>query len=304
MNIIVGIEDIAQKYANQIGTENIYAFCDYKGDYLDKSIGGLPVISLKELTEIWEKYQVVLAVPGSRKGEEARKKLAEAGVSYSYYLGDDEERLFKNVYKNKLWGEDERKHETQYYSGAGSHDERIIVPYINLLRQLIINNGIRSIFEVGCGDFNIMRQVLENMDDVTYIGGDIVPELVEQNNRRYAQKNIQFIHINGARDTKQYAGGDLLIFRQVFQHNSNRNIEVMLKQSKKYKYTLVTEDVYINEGVEYNIDMHTSASTRVEMKSGVYIDKPPFNVQNSVNLLTVPREISEIRTTLIISNAT
>ena len=62
--------------------------------------------------------------------------------------------VFTDIYYKKKWGGSE-----DYYSGYGSHDIDIIMPYIDLLINIIINNDINTICDVGCGDFNIMNIV-------------------------------------------------------------------------------------------------------------------------------------------------
>jgi hypothetical protein len=52
---------------------------------------------------------------------------------------------------------------------------------------------VRSILDIPCGDFHWMRSV--NLQGLSYIGADIVRELVTQN-QRYAVEGISFRHMD------------------------------------------------------------------------------------------------------------
>lgn len=83
---------------------------------------------------------------------------------------------FTHIFETNLWGAPESR------SGTGSVDEqtsRIRETLPALLREL--NAG--SFLDIPCGDFAWMRHV--PMPGIHYIGGDIVPALVERNEREF-----------------------------------------------------------------------------------------------------------------------
>ena len=45
-------------------------------------------------------------------------------INFSYL---NNEKIFKKIYKKQIWGSDKK---FKYYSGSGSHEKKIIVPYI------------------------------------------------------------------------------------------------------------------------------------------------------------------------------
>jgi hypothetical protein len=61
------------------------------------------------------------------------------------------------------------------------------------LRSLMEEHEVRSILDIPCGDFHWMRRV--NLQGLSYIGGDIVRELVVQN-QRHASEGISFRHMD------------------------------------------------------------------------------------------------------------
>jgi len=94
------------------------------------------------------------------------------------------ERAFREAYLANGWGDPES------VSGPGSGAARTAVirdEIPPLLREL----RARSLLDVGCGDFNWMRLV--ELPVERYLGVDIVPELVHENARRYADMKHAFM---------------------------------------------------------------------------------------------------------------
>lgn len=98
-------------------------------------------------------------------------------------------------------------------SGAGS-----TVKYTENLRSalpgLFEQFDISTVLDAPCGDYNWMQHV--ERPGVSYIGGEIVPELVAQNNAHYADDTTRFIHCDILEDDLPSA--DLWICRDVFFH--------------------------------------------------------------------------------------
>lgn len=73
---------------------------------------------------------------------------------------------------------------------------------------------------------------------------------------------------------------ELCVIRQVLQHLSNREIEKILDQVRKYPYVLITEHVVRKRSAkQYNRDKVHGGQTRVVSGSGVYLDEAPFNLE-------------------------
>jgi hypothetical protein len=86
---------------------------------------------------------------------------------------------FAGMYKDNVWGDMDSR------SGSGSNlanTEALRSALPGLFESL----GVRSLLDLPCGDWAWMRTVdLTGLD--RYIGGDIVPELIERLNREYAK---------------------------------------------------------------------------------------------------------------------
>jgi len=124
------------------------------------------------------------------------------------------EAVFTDHFRTNHW----RHPET--VSGPGS-----TVRYTENLRRhlpgLFESLGVGRLLDAPCGDYNWFRLV-PRPDDVQYIGGEIVRELVETNRERYESANTRFIRLDITADDLPDA--DLWICRDVLFHFSDRDI--------------------------------------------------------------------------------
>ena len=134
----------------------------------------------------------------------------------------DAERIFTRIYRANEWGDAESM------SGPGStvFRTRLLRPR---LAELFGRLGIRSLLDLGCGDFNWMRLV--DLASVEYIGGDVVPELVQQNVRLYADAGRRFLAMDMLRDTLPRV--DLILCRDGLVHFSFADIAVAMRAMKQ-----------------------------------------------------------------------
>jgi len=189
------------------------------------------------------------------------------------------EAVFTEIYRKGIWGGGDALH-----SGSGSRGSAAN-QYVAAIRQFIADNGVSSVLDLGCGDFQIGRRIADACD--TYIGADIVKLVVEENTRRYGSKNVSFRHLDIIADDLPDA--DLCLVRQVLQHLSNAQIRQILAKLTKYRFVVITEH-YPNDA-EFkapNLDKAQGAGTRVTLGSAVCLDQPPFGVRRLDLLLDVP----------------
>lgn len=206
----------------------------------------------------------------------------------------DLKKIFSYVYADNVWGGDKG----EFYSGPGS-DENVTAPYIDLVNRFIKEKSIKSVVDLGCGDFRVGNLIEKT--DIDYTGVDIVPALIERNNKSFGAKNIKFLCINAVEESLPSA--ELCLIRQVLQHLSNDNIKIILEKCKQYKYVIVSEHIPADSTVIPNLDMNSNWDIRLIQNSGVYVDKPPFGYKASVLLEVDPSHEgfsnSYIRTSLI-----
>ena len=140
------------------------------------------------------------------------------------------EQIFSVHYHNNSWGSNES------VSGTGSTYAQTahIRDYIIFLIQ---KYNIQSVFDVPCGDFNWFKHIVQHIPK--YIGGDIVPTLIENNNQKYGDKT--FIKFNIISDAIP-EDIDLIFCRDLLVHFSYDDIIKALKNIKNsnVKYLLTT----------------------------------------------------------------
>ena len=255
----------------------------------------------------YESCRLFLGIPYKiKKLKNGYEKKYIFGIRYSkkrtnneYYrvlLGETNEEIFSTIYSNNIWG----GNNGEFYSGPGSHKKHLTHKYIELLKDFLYQNKIDTIVEIGCGDFHIMNQILDSK--FNYIGIDVVKKLIHRNLKMFGSEKVDFIYGDAADSKFVLPKGDVLVIREVLQHLENKDIIEILNKSKKFKYVLVTEHIYIGSDVIYNIDKPTNDSIRTHQKSGVFVEKPPFNLKNTETLISIPHdniENSVLRTTLV-----
>jgi hypothetical protein len=96
----------------------------------------------------------------------------------------DRENVFGEILRNNGWGNPESA------SGPGSTRERALAMREDVT-ALLRRRGIRSLLDAPCGDFHWMRAL--ELDLGSYVGMDIVPELIERNRREHASSSVSFV---------------------------------------------------------------------------------------------------------------
>ena len=151
------------------------------------------------------------------------------------------EEKFTDIYQNNLWGSKETK------SGLGSELKNTITMLENL-PKIIEKYKIKSIFDVGCGDWNWFKE----MDiDTAYTGIDIVEPLIEELNKKHKNNNIEFIHSDAIEE--KFRNYDMVIARDVLFHFSYKDIFKFMSnlQESQSKYFLTTHSGdFINKDIE------------------------------------------------------
>ncbi len=163
---------------------------------------------------------------------------------------------FEEIYRTNEW---------LHGSGVGSlpvHTRG----YVRFLQRFLRRQGIKSVVDFGCGDWQFSQFV--DWSGVTYTGYDLVESVVLANQTRFATPNRSFHLLDGSAEAMKEA--DLLLVKDVLQHWSNRAIHAFLPQLARYKYALITNCV------------HPRQSPNGEIVDGDfrYLDLrlPPFNV--------------------------
>ena len=175
--------------------------------------------------------------------------------------------VFSDIYKKNDWVSG---------SGPGSFDSNT-VRYRKLLQKIFNDNRFQSFVDLGCGHFQIMKQIKVPANK-TYAGIDVVPDVIKENQRLYGDRpNYRFHLIDDLRDLKLVnnllQGVDMLIVKDVLIHLPNADIHYFIENIlPNVEYALITND-YSNDE-DRNVDVSTGKFRPIDLTY------PPFNLKN------------------------
>lgn len=176
------------------------------------------------------------------------------------------EETFQEIFHSNHWNSEES------VSGEGSMN----IQTLEISRQiplLIKELSIKQLLDLPCGDFNWMSKIDLPLD--SYIGGDIISEIIETNSKKYGSDTRKFLQIDLIKDSLPAA--DMLHCRDCLVHLSNEDILAAIQNIKQSKitYLLTTTFPSCNE----NKDIVTG-DWRI-----INLEKPPFNFPKPLKLI-------------------
>jgi SAM-dependent methyltransferase len=177
------------------------------------------------------------------------------------------EEAFATPYAHGYWG---RIQNQPYFSGTGSLPENV-GPYLRLVSEYIRANAIRSVVDLGCGDFRASGAL--DLNGASYLGVDIVSRMIDYNARHFASDQVRFVRLDFGRDGLPAA--DLCLIKQVLQHWSNADILTLLPRLDVYRHVLILDGWLAASATPgRNLDIPTGGRSR---HGGLYLEAPPFN---------------------------
>ena len=189
--------------------------------------------------------------------------------------------VMQQVYELNLWG----GNKSEFYSGLGSHDPEIVIPYIDVLTSFLTSfkNPI-VVCDLGCGDFNVGKELVKHTQ--MFFAIDIVPKLIAHNKEKFKEENLEFHCLDIAVD--DLPSGDCVLLRQVLQHLSNTEVQSIVRKLYNFKYVILTEHIAEGDFVP-NKDIISGQGIRLKKQSGLSLSALPFNfkVKGEKQLLSV-----------------
>jgi 2-polyprenyl-3-methyl-5-hydroxy-6-metoxy-1,4-benzoquinol methylase len=172
--------------------------------------------------------------------------------------------IFEDIHKNGGWRNDES------VSGSGSmlRNAKNIVELLPIIFQ---QYNIRTVLDIPCGDFNWMKQV--RLDEVKYIGCDIVGKLVENNQRKHSDKQLSFFVADITEDVLPRV--DLILCRDCLVHFSNKDVLRALRNVIKSGSSFLLVTTFPDHE---NRDIVTGNWRPLNLQS------PPFNLPEPVRI--------------------
>jgi hypothetical protein len=171
---------------------------------------------------------------------------------------DHKTSVFQEIYLSNIWGRG---------SGYGS-TKSATKHYRKFLKSFIGEHHIKTVTELGCGDFQLMRHV--DLTEITYTGYDVASSVVEQNIQKFAKSNLTFKTISTYSDMEK---AELLICKDVLQHLPLSEINAIISQCfTNFNYVLVTNCVGNVKSSTFNNDVGYGDFTNIR------ILEPPFSL--------------------------
>lgn len=151
-------------------------------------------------------------------------------IQRSRAMSKDCKEVFTDIYARRVWGEG---------SGGGSDYERA-KPYCDFVTKYIADRiDIFTVFDLGCGDRRVANMI--DVGGAVYIGRD-------------AAQGWDAL-------TDPLPVADLVLCKEVLQHLSNDQVELLLTRTDHYPRRLFTS--YVGEGT--NTDIVTGQSRPVDL---------------------------------------
>lgn len=174
--------------------------------------------------------------------------------------GADHAKVFDHIYTHNLWNQG---------SGLGS-TEANTRPYREFLHNFLRANAVRSVVDLGCGDWQFSQLI--DWKGIDYTGID-VSKVVLENTKAHAKPGIAFQEMNAL--SGELPRGELLLCKDVLQHWSNADILALIPKLAAYRYVLVTNGFLPAAKARTNTDISAGRWRPVDLA------RPPFNVRGA-----------------------
>lgn len=176
--------------------------------------------------------------------------------------------VFSEIYYNKGFGGQDS------VSGPGSD-----LTQTSVIRQeipiLIKEINAKSLLDAPCGDFHWMKETKLDID--RYIGGDIVPDLIAQNQQKYSCETMEFIVLDITKTKDDLPQVDIILCRDCLVHLSFKDITSAIRNFKKSKSKYLVTTTFT--GLSKNRDIITGQWRPINLQL------PPFNFPEPIKLI-------------------
>jgi len=187
---------------------------------------------------------------------------------------------FTHIYDTNVWGSDESASGTGSEMGS-TRDIRENLPI------LFEKYNIKSLLDIGCGDFNWMRTIVGGLD--SYLGIDIVCGIVQRDRSLYESDKVKFMckNLNDISE-EVYQDFDAVIIRDVFVHLPLADVAAMIDKLRLGNIQYLFSSTFLGWGT--NVDISAGRWRPINLL------KEPFNLPHpieTINGYSEPYSITE-----------
>jgi len=192
--------------------------------------------------------------------------------SHTLVSEQEAESIFSKIYQSGKWSRNELGEGT---SGPGSSVNQAL-PYMKFLEQFLREKKIKSVIDIGCGDWEFSQFI--DWGDVHYTGYDVVESVIQKDKKLYGSDRIKFVKIDIL--NQEIPKADLLLCKDVFMHLPNESIIRVLNKTNHIKYCLFTSCTFTpgrpGQNMRLNQDISLGGFRLIDLA------KPPFEARGSV----------------------
>jgi len=191
----------------------------------------------------------------------------------AFFMNKQSSNPFTTIYDSHEW-------QGESLSGPGSDGERTI-EFREYLARFLAERRIRKVVDFGCGDWSYSK--LMNWSGIEYLGVDVVPSVIERNQRRFGRENVNFICMDPSR--QELPDADLFLSKEVLQHLPSAKVLELLGAAKAYKYALLVNDTSHRVRRDWRKFWRwdDACETNVDIPAGNYrllsLRDPPFSLK-------------------------
>lgn len=138
---------------------------------------------------------------------------------------------FTEIYRNHAWG---LGTDASPLSGDGSLPDNAR-PYVDFVKNFIMQNGIKSVLDFGHGDWAMWRDY--EFSNVSYLGVDVADDLSLRLSKERGSENRRFEQI--AENFEGLPIADLVITKEVLQHLGNSDIIRILEAFTSFNHIII-----------------------------------------------------------------
>jgi SAM-dependent methyltransferase len=159
-------------------------------------------------------------------------------------------------------------------SGSGSA-VHATTTYRHTVESFLRLNNVRTVIDLGCGDWQFSPLIPWAHYGISYLGLDISSVIVEANQAAFGSTHCNFKVIERPDELKTFAAVDLIICKDALQHMPNNMINAYLDGFEAVgDQSLVTNDIVPAHGLNQDIELGGYRS--------IDIRQPPFSRRSSV----------------------
>ncbi len=182
---------------------------------------------------------------------------------------------FRQIYASGAWGAWCKQESLSGEGSTRSATADLVVGISAFLKEV----NCRQLIDIGCGDFNWMKNVHGDFD---YVGLDIVRNVIDDNIKKYTATKRRFAYLDAVNES--LVPGDVAICREVLFHLSFRDGQTLLDNIRAagFKFVLLTND----KSVWFNSDIRNGDFRRVNLL------KAPYNLPEPARELSDSKVVS------------